>query len=59
MTDSEKAKAEAEDIAHLWQNFRIRCLELAVSGGATDKNMIEVAEKLGGYIMKGKPAETA
>ena len=39
------------EIAHRWQDFRIRCLELAVKGGATEQNMIEVADKIGTYIM--------
>jgi len=38
-------------IAHLWQELRFRCLELAVKGGATESNMIEVADRLGVYIV--------
>ena len=40
-----------EDMAHRWQSFRITCLKLALKGGATDQNMIEIADKLGAYIL--------
>lgn len=55
---------KAIEIAHRWQEFRIRCLELALKGGATDATMIDVADKLGAYIItksaleKSVPATT-
>lgn len=44
-------ESKTEEIAHRWQSFRITCLELALKGGATEQNMIDVADKLGKYIV--------
>jgi hypothetical protein len=40
------------EIAHRWQAFRMTCLELAVKAGATHENIIDVANKLGTYILE-------
>lgn len=48
-----------EELAHRWQNFRIRCLELAIGGGAKAKDMIEVADKLADYILTISEREKA
>lgn len=45
------AETKLEEISHRWQDFRIRCLELALKGGATTENVVEVADKLGEYIL--------
>lgn len=45
------------EIAHRWQEFRIRCLELALKSGATEKNVIEIADRLGLYILKRSEVE--
>ncbi len=45
------------DLAHRWQDFRIRCLELAVKVGATDETVIGIADKLGEYILTRSPRE--
>jgi hypothetical protein len=45
------------DIAQRWQEFRVRCLELAFKGGATEKNAIEVADRLGFYILTRSDVE--
>jgi hypothetical protein len=38
-------------LAHVWQEFRIRCIKLAIRSGATHQDVIEVADKLGAYIL--------
>jgi hypothetical protein len=45
------------EIAHRWQNFRIRCLELAIASGAKKQDAIEVADKLGLYILRKSEVE--
>lgn len=42
---------------HRYQAFRIKCLELAISGGARADNIIEIADKLSAYILTRSPAE--
>jgi hypothetical protein len=34
-----------------WQNFRIRCLELAIKAGADEGDTIQVADQFGTYIL--------
>lgn len=44
-------------LAHTWQSFRIRCLELAISSGAKFDSVIEVADRLGKYILTRSEVE--
>jgi hypothetical protein len=39
------------ELAHRWQGFRIRCLELAISSGAKCEEATTVAEAFSIYIM--------
>lgn len=49
-------KAEADDLAHAWQRHRAQCLDMAIRIGVpTAEQAIELAEKLGEYILRGKP----
>lgn len=50
VTNMEKTET-ATELSHRWQAHRIRCLELAVSSGATYNNIVDVAEKIGTYIL--------
>jgi hypothetical protein len=48
-------RLDADDRVHAWQHHRERCLDLAVKLGATSpEQAIEMAEKLGEYILRGK-----
>ncbi len=44
-------KETETEFAHRWQNFRIRCIELALQSGAVGESVIGMAEKLGAYIL--------
>lgn len=50
MTFYESKPADVE-LAHRWQEFRIRCLKLALKAGATTTDVTEIADKLGEYIL--------
>ena len=41
----------SEEVSHRWQNFRIKCLELAIASGAKTDEAITLAEKFGEYII--------
>jgi hypothetical protein len=53
------AETKETELAHRWQSFRITCLKLALKGGATEQNVIEVADKLGTYILTRSEREIA
>ena len=56
--DDRLEKLEKQDLANRWQRHRWACLKLAVKLGATSaEQAIEIAEKLGVYILSGKQDE--
>jgi hypothetical protein len=52
-------KDEAQELAHIWQAHRIRCLELAIQAGAPPAEAISVAEEFGKYILTKSDIEIA
>jgi hypothetical protein len=56
--DDRLEKLEKQDLANRWQRHREDCLKLAAKLGATSaEQAIEIAEKLGAYILSGKQDE--
>ena len=54
--DERLKKVEADDLVHAWQRHRTQCLEMAIKIGVqTAEEAVELAEKLGAYILRGKP----
>jgi hypothetical protein len=50
-TEELRAKAERTALHHRWQEFRERCLTLAIKSGATGDAVIPAADKFGDYIL--------
>lgn len=40
-----------KSVALRWQDFRLRCVELAISGGAQGADIVSRAEEIGKYIV--------
>jgi hypothetical protein len=52
--DEKLKELERRDLVSRWQRHRAECLKLAIKAGATSPgNIIEIAEKLGAYILQG------
>lgn len=62
MSDKTNSEEESEQvkIAHRWQDFRLRCVQLAIDAKATaiDNNVISTAEAIAKYVITRSEQET-
>lgn len=40
-----------KSVAHRWQDFRLRCVDLAIQGGARGDDIVPLATSIGSYII--------
>lgn len=45
------AEKTATEIAHAWQSFRERCIELAIKSGAESAQVLDTAKLIATYIV--------
>lgn len=50
---------KGQELAHIWQAHRLKCLELAIQVGAEPEQATSVAEEFGRYILTKSDIEKA
>ncbi len=59
LIENDDEKLSPTEWAHLWQDFRIRCVNMAIAANATasDGNIVTTAEAIAKYILTKDPLE--